>query len=568
MTRRLTRFYEFDAFRLDLRDRLLWRAGEVVPLTPKLFDILLVFLRNRGRILRKDEIISLVWGDTIVEEGSLTRNVSRLRRLLGESRHPHPFIETVPWRGYRFVSPVVEVDGPPSAPAIESIAVLPFMNAGGDPDLDYLSDGITESLINALSQLPHLKVMSRNSVFRFKGKETDLQEVGRKLNVSAVLTGSVLPHSETLVISTELIDAQDNRHLWGERYSRNLTDIFQLQETLSLEIAETLRLRLSGEEKGRVIGRHSEVGSAYQSYLKGRFYFHKLTPEGVQKGAEYFLQAIASDPSYALAYAALADCYNYLGNPTEAGKAAHRALELDDHLGETRASYAFYRFLYLWEFEEAERDFRRSLEIRPDYAEAHHWYGIFLANMGRHEEALAEARTAVDLDPVSLLMNMTPGLVFYCAHAYDQAREEFQKVLEMDPSYLPALSLVGHCYEQQGDYDKAIAQYQKILQVSGGSAMIEEGILAARGRLEAKCGERGRALEILEVLTSRDGVSAYSLAELYAALGNADQAIRCLASSIENRDLQLVSMKVDPNFVSLHDAPRFQDLLRRIGLPT
>ena len=568
MTRRLTRFYEFDVFRLDLRDRLLWRAGEIVPLTPKLFDILLVFLQNSGRLLRKDEIITQVWGEIVVEEGSLTRNVSRLRRLLGEGHNPHPYIETVPWRGYRFITPVVEVDGPPSIPAIESIAVLPFTNAGGDPDMDYLSDGITESLINALSQLPHLKVMSRSAVFRFKGKETDPHEVGRKLNVSAVLTGSVLPHSETLIISTELIDAGDNRHLWGERYSRNLTDIFQLQKTLSLEIAETLRSRLSGEEKGRVTGRHSEVGAAYQCYLKGRFYFYKMTPDGVQKGVEYILQAIESDPSYALAYAALADCYNYLGKPTESGKAAERALELDECLGETRASYAFYRFLYLWEFEKAELDFRRSLEIRPDYAEARHWLGIFLANLGRHEEALAEARKAVDLDPVSPLMTMTPGLVLYCDHAYDQAREEFQKVLDLDPSYLPALSLIGHCYEQQGSYEKAMEQYLKVSQVSGGSTMIDRGILAAMGRLEAKCGDRSRAHEILDGLMSSDGVSAYSLAEVHAALGDAEQALRWLSNSIENRDLQLVSLKVDPNFVTLHDDPRFQEHLRRIGLPT
>jgi TolB-like protein/Tfp pilus assembly protein PilF len=567
MERRTRLFYEFGPFRVDARERVLLREGQVVPLTPKLFDILIVLLQNSGRILSKDEIISLVWRDTVVEEGNLTRNISRLRRILGESRNHHPYIETVPWRGYGFATTVKEVGQRAAAPAIESIAVLPFINVSGDPEADYLSDGITESLINILSQLPHLKVMSRNSVFRYKGREADAQAVGRELKVSAVLTGSILPHSETLVISTELVDAQDNRRLWGERYNRKLTNIYQLGEAISLEIAGTLRLRLTGEERQRLTTRHSATPEAYRRYLRGRFYFHKLTPDGMQKGIDYLQQAIETDPNYAMAFAALTDCYNYLGNPAEAKKTAMRALELDEKLGEARASLAFFRFIYDWDFEEAEREFQRALEMSPNYAEAHHWYAIFLANMDRHEEAIAEAKRAEELDPISLLMSMTPGLALFCAHAFDQAVEEFQKVLDMDPNFMPARSLLGHTYEQKGLYEEAIAEYLKVSEGAGRNAVVESAIRAVIGRIHAKCGRRSQALEILNEVSEPNEAVAHSGAEIYAALGEKDQAFACLEKLYETRAPQLVSLKINPNLTSLRTDPRFSELLRRIGLP-
>ncbi|HSE96894.1 MAG TPA: tetratricopeptide repeat protein, partial [Blastocatellia bacterium] len=400
-----------------------------------------------------------------------------------------------------------------------------------------------------------------------KGREADAQTIGRELKVSAVLTGSILPHSETLIVSAELIDAQDNRHIWGERYNREATNIFQLQEAISSEIAEKLRLQLIGEEKQRLAGRVSPNPEAYRSYLKGRFHFHKLTPEGVQKGIEYFRQALETDPDYAMAYAALSDCYNYLGNSAEAKQAALRALELDETLGEARASLAFVTFMYDWDFEGAEREFKLALRMSPGYAEAHHWYAVFLANMGRSDEALAEARRAEELDPVSLLMSMTAGLTLFCAHAYDRAFEEFQRVLEMEPNFIPARSLLGHTYEQKGLFNEAVAEYAKVVEGTGGNAAVETAITAAIGRVHARCGRIDQAIEALNKISERGDEIAILVAEVYAALGEKDRAFEWLDKAYEKHDLQLASLKVDPNLDSLRSDPRFADLLRRVGLP-
>src|SRR5262249_41237006 len=264
----------------------------------------------------------------------------------------------------------------------------PFINVGGDPDTEYLSEGISESLINSLSQLTYLKVISRNSAFRYKGREIDAQTVGRELRVRAVLTGRILPHSEALVISAELIDAEDSSQIWGERYRRSPADIFVMQEAIAHEIAEKLRYKLTGAEKERLDKRNTSDPEAYQLYLRGRYHFHRLTPQGVEKGIEYLRRAIERDGDYALAYVGLADCYNYSAKRAEAMEATAKALELDDHLAEARATLAFHRFVYDWDFQGAEIEFKRALELNPNYAEAHHWYAVYLANMARHDEAI------------------------------------------------------------------------------------------------------------------------------------------------------------------------------------
>src|SRR5947209_4334675 len=280
--------YQFGPFRVDTRERRLLRDGEVVPLTPKVFDILLVLVQNSGHILSKDEVMNLVWPNTAVEEGNIARNISTLRNALGERPREHQYIETVPWRGYRFVANVKEVRDESVRTAISSIAVLPFVNVADDPSLEYLADGITESLINDLSQLAPLKVMSRNSVFRYKGRETEALTVGRDLNVQAIVTGRVARHDDLLSISVELVDARDDSHLWGAQYLRQSSDIFTMPERIAQEITEKLCLKLTGEEQRRLTRRHTESAEAYQFYLKGRYHFNKLTVDGVQKGIEHF----------------------------------------------------------------------------------------------------------------------------------------------------------------------------------------------------------------------------------------------------------------------------------------
>src|SRR5438105_4562528 len=394
--------YEFGPFRVDARERRLLRGGEVVPLTPKVFDILLVLVQNRGHILSKDEVMKLVWPNTAVEEGNIARNVSTLRNALDERPRESKYIETVPWRGYRFIAAVKEVPVESARPAISSIGVLPFVNVASDPNLDYLADGIAETLIDNLSQLAQLKVMSRNSTFRYKGREAEVSIIARELKVESVLMGRVAVRDDLLSVSVELVDARDDTHIWGAQYLRNPADLFTMQETIAREITDKLRLKLTSEDQKRLTRRHTESTEAYQLYLKGRYYFNKLTVVGVQKGIEHHQQAVRNDPHYALAYAALGDGYNYFAKPVEAKQALSKALELDQNLGEAHASLGFFKFIYDWDFAGAERAFKQALDLNPNYAEAHSWSAIYFANTGRHEEAAVEAKVAVDLDPLSL----------------------------------------------------------------------------------------------------------------------------------------------------------------------
>src|SRR6185503_3525920 len=323
-----------------------------------------------------------------------------------------------------------------SRKSIESLAILPLINAGEDPDTEYLSDRITESIINNLSQLPKLRVMARSTVFRYKGKEVDPQEVGRSLGVRAVLAGRMLQRGETLIIKVELVDTSDGSHLWGEQYNRKLADIFTIEEEISSVISEKLRLKLDSAQKKKLARRHTENTEAYQLYLKGRYYWNKRTADGIKKGIEYFNQAIDSDPNYALAYAGVADSYNILASystiaPKDAfprSKAAARtALELDDKLSEGYASLAFAIFGYDWNWTEAERAFKRAIDLNPGYGSAHQWYGLFLAAMDRMSEAFAEVKIAEELDPLSLPVNTNAGWLLYLSRRYDEAIETYDK---------------------------------------------------------------------------------------------------------------------------------------------
>src|SRR5262245_49428719 len=343
--------YQFGPYKLCARERVLRWDGEPIPLTPKVFDLLLVLVQNSGHLLTKGELLQLVWPDTAVEESNLARHVSTLRKAFKAGER---YIETIPWRGYRFNAEVRFEDEPP---VIDSLAVLPFLNESAGPVEEYLPDGITEALTNRLSLVPGLKVMSRNSVFRYKVCEPNARFpeaniVGKQLDVRAVLTGRIRQAGGILVVSVELIDTTDNRQLWGTQYRRDLSDIFSLQESISQEIVERLRPRLANK-KSHVTKRHTENPEVYHLHLKGRFFWNKLTLEGVRKGMDLFQQAIARNPDYAPAYAGLVDCYLSLDNPVEAEKAAAKALLLDPSLAEVHASLGFLRFLHDWDWRKA-----------------------------------------------------------------------------------------------------------------------------------------------------------------------------------------------------------------------
>jgi TolB-like protein/Tfp pilus assembly protein PilF len=459
--------------------------------------------------------------------------------------------------------------------AIDSVAVLPFANASGDPSSEYLSDGISESIINSLSRLPNLRVMARSTVFHFKGKESDPQKVGHELGVRAVLAGRLLQRGDTLVVQTELVDVDKGSQLWGEQYNRKLADILTVQEDISQEISEKLRLRLTGEEKTRLTKRHIVNPEAYQLYLKGRYYWNKRTEEGLHNAIEHFNQAIEKDPNYALAHAGLADGYISLGHYSllpskeafaKAREAAAKALELDDTLGEAHNALAEMKEDYDWDWPGAEREFRRAIELNPGYATAHQWYGGLLSELGRHEEALAEIKRAQQLDPLSLIINTDHGRVLLYAGQDDLGIEQLRKTLEMDPNFAPAHYHLGFAHLRKGAFADAIAEFQRATTLSPNITFYKAGLGYAYARAD-KSAEARKLLSELEDLSRRRYVSWCDIAIIYAGLGEKDQAFTFLEKAYEQRDRGFVYMKVAPYLETLRSDPRFQDLLRRVGLP-
>ena len=459
--------------------------------------------------------------------------------------------------------------------AIESIAVLPFDNQNHDPETEYLSDGLTDSIINSLTQLPNLKVTARSSVFRYKGKQTDPIAVANELGVRAVLTGRLMQRGDRLTIGVELIDARDNKQLWGEQYERPLSDLLSVQHEVAKEITSNLRLKLSGAEQERVTKHYTENPEAYQLYLKGRFYWNKRTGEAIQKAIDYFSQAIEKDPAYALAYAGLADSYVVSANPLppreampKAKAAAMRALELDETLAEAHTSLARVLAIYDWDWPGAEKEFKRAIELNPRYAIAHQWYGDYFEVTGRHNESIAEERRAVELDPLSLTISFELGTAFYYARNYDQAIEQFQKTLELDPNFPAVYAFLPAAYEQKGMYDEAIAGFQKGITPRGRSGwpMTVPGL----GHVYAVSGKKGDARTVLNELKQLSGqeyVPAYGIALIYAGLGEKDQAFAWLEKAYEEHSFKMAWLKVEPRWDSLRSDPRFADLVHRLGLP-
>ncbi|HST24031.1 MAG TPA: BTAD domain-containing putative transcriptional regulator [Blastocatellia bacterium] len=461
----------------------------------------------------------------------------------------------------------------PDTKAIDSLAILPLVNDTDAPEAEYLSDGITESIINGLSQLRQLRVMARSTVFRYKAKEVDPQTVGRELGVRAVMTGRVLHLGETLIIRTELVDVADGSQLWGEQYNRRLADIFAVQEEISREITEKLRLQVTGEDQKRLAKRYTENTEAYHAYLKGRYYWNKRTAEWLKKGADSFKQAIAIDPGYALAYAGLSDSYTLLVireamPPSEgfakAKAAAAMALKIDDSLGEAHASLA-HAMLHNWEWKDSEMGFRRSIELNPGYASARHWYSEYLYATGHLDEAIEEVKRAIEFDPLSLIINAHLGDVLYHARQYDQSIEQNRKVIEMDSSFAVARMDLGRAYGQIGMYEEAIAELKQTAKLFGDSL---EGSWWT-GLFYAAWGKTDEARAVLDELKKESNerhVSPYGVALIHTALGEKDQAFEWLEKAYEAHDGELFNLKVEPSLDPLRRDSRFTDLLRRVGL--
>ena len=456
-------------------------------------------------------------------------------------------------------------------PEISSIAILPFVNVNANADTEYLSNGLADSLINSLSQTSKLRVIARSSVFSYKGKEVDPQTIARELNVEGIVTGRITQRGDNLSISVELTDARDKSHVWGEQYNRPVSDLLAVQEEISREISNQLRLNLTGEELKRLGKRYTENTDAYQLYLKGRYFANQYSEDGFKKAVDQFHLAIQKDSKYALAYAGLAETYwvasaQFL-QPREAmpkaREAALEALKIDDTLAEAHTSLAAVQAFYDYDIVSSEREFKRALELNPGSASAHQWYAWYLFVLKRPEEALREIRRAQELDPLSLLINGEVGMAYYFARQYDRAIEEDKKAVEMDPNNSFARIGLTRNYIQIRKYEEAIATASK-------PEPDDSYLLASLGEAYARSGKTAEAQKVIDKLnelTKQRYVPPYAVAWIYVGLGQKQQALDWLEKSYANREDTMIWLNSDPSLDDLRSEPRFQDLVRRVGLP-
>ena len=457
---------------------------------------------------------------------------------------------------------------------IDSVAVLPFVIVNADQNTQDLSAAMTESLTNSLAKLPAFKrVIASYSVFHLKNSVTDLEAVGRNLNVQSVLTGKVVQRGEDIYINVELIDVRDNRHIWGDTYKFNQSEIFNVQEKINQQITENLRLKLSSEDRARLSKRYTENIEAYRLYTIGRNYWNKRQNQEIEISIEYFKRAINEDPGYALAYAGLADAYAVLGsggkNTSEemlkARKAAEKALELDNTLAEAHTSLAIIKLKYDWDWPNVEAEFKRALELNQNSAEAHYWYASYLAAIGRPDESIAESRRAQELDPLNPTYVLHVGRTLYFARRYDQVIEQCQKAIEMNSKSSVAHFLLGYAYAQKGMFKEAVAEFEQAMNLSVDNWHMK----AALGYTYAMWGKRDEALKILDDLKGRypnNHNLSFNIAVLCTGLGDKDQAFEWLEKAYEDRYSSLAYLKVEPVFDTLRTDSRFENLLRRIGL--
>ncbi len=462
---------------------------------------------------------------------------------------------------------------------INSVAVLPFANASADPSMEYLSDGITEGIIDRLSGLPNVKVISRTSAFRYKRRDIEPQKVAKELGVDALVTGRVVQRGDDLSVSAELVDAREDKQLWGEQYSRKLTEVVSIQQEIATAISGSLRVRLTSEEKTRLAKSPATNPEAYQLYLKGRYHANQTTAAGLRKGIEYFQQAIDQDPSYALAYAGLADSYSALGSgwinlpPTDsfpkAEEAALKALQLDDTLAEAHAALAYAEF-FDWDWPSAEREFKRAIELNPNSALSHARYAECLKTRLRLNESIAEAQRAQELDPLSPDIVSQQGNVDFVARRFDESIAQFQKALDLNPNLPVARAMIGLADAMKRMYPQALAEYDKIADQDKVTAAGNQFVAGTLGWVCAVSGRRTDALKIVREfkdLSAHAYVDFYWSGAIYAGLGDKDEAFRLLERSYKEHAATMPYLAVDPFWSGMRSDPRFADLLRRVRLP-
>jgi len=631
MSEQKQHFYEFGPFRLDPLKRRLLRDGEPIRLTPKAFDLLLALVEESGRTIEKDELLDKVWPGTAVEENNLNQNITALRKSLGDSRPDSQYIATISGVGYRFVADVKKVDAEPvlaerrkdakepakeevktsvaplrgklfryalpvfallilaalvyafyprdkpPALGISSIMVLPLENLSGDPEQEYFADGMTDALIGDLAKIGGLHVISRTSSMHYKGTKKSMPEIARELKVDAVVEGTVQRSGERVVIRAQLIHAATDRHLWVETYQRGMRDILDLQSEIAQAVAREVQIQMTPAEQARLTSRHPVRPKAFDDYLQGRYlYWNKRTEENLRKSIGHFQSAIKEDPSYALAYAGLADCYNALGTVQvgamppidarrDAEQAALKALELDSSLAEAHSTLGQVKH-FNWNWTGAEQDFKRAIELNPNYANGHNFYAGYLMSVGRVDESIAASNRARELDPFSLSVSAQRGFLLENARRYTEAIEQLRGVIAMDPNHYQAYWILGHTYAANQQFDEAVAAAEKAVELSERTPGAL-GILGLAYGLAGRKADANKVLNELLKLNESRYVTPAALVNVYIGLGDKDQAFAWLEKAYEERSNYIAYLKVFPIVDPLRSDPRFADLVRRVGLP-
>ena len=615
--------YRFEDFRLDTARKLLFRAGETVPITRKAFEVLLLLVENNGELVEKEELMRSVWRDSFVEEANLTQTISVLRKTFGESPNQHRFIVTEPGKGYRFVASVsksgegagdVEKSPTRSAPfvrasalvviflaivlitsgfyfwsrgdaqgsqtvvpkQVKSIAVLPFKNIEPDREKELLGIGMADAVITKLSHVKSIVVRQTKSVIRYADTTPEAMKVGRDINVDAVLEGNIQQADGRIRVSVRLYHVSDGALLWAENFDERDTDIFALQDSISEKVVYSLALQLNSDERDKLRHRYTENIESYKIYNRGRFFWNNRNGDDLRKSIEVFEQALALDENYALAYSGLADSYVVLQFFSHTQKndffpkakaAAEKALSLDPDLAEPHAALAMYRQLYDWDWEGAEAEFKLAIAATPNYATAHQWYGEFLSSMGRFDESVAELEKAVELDPLSLSTNTALAQPYLASGRYAEAIEKLKPALELDDqNFSLALLYMGRAYDGLGDHKEAIAQYEKNSRKRGGGGPYFTASLINSYARDGQKKEAEKQLDALIKLAEKMPVSNYVLARGFAPLGYKEKALEKLEKAFEVRDGLLIILKTDRNFDDLRSEPRFQEILRKMNL--
>jgi TolB-like protein/DNA-binding winged helix-turn-helix (wHTH) protein/Flp pilus assembly protein TadD len=620
----------FGTFEFEPDSGELRRHGLRVKLRGQPIEVLTLLLQRPGEAVSREELQKRLWpADTYVDfEHSLNAAMGRLRTALGDSADAPRFIETVAGRGYRFIAPVsrpaeeipkalpvaAQDQKPGQKPVrrrrrvwltgatagfvllalivitlpgvrdtirnrnfspIRSLAVLPLANLSGDPQQDYFVDGMTDALRQHLEGFSSLRVISRTSSMHYRGSSKPIPDIARELNVDAVVDGSVLRSGDRVRINVELVLARLDRHLWSNSYEGDLRNVFFLQAEVARKIADDVRVTLTPRDRARLARVRASNPDAYLAYSKGRFFWNKRSEQDLKKAIGFFQQAVDKDPDYALAYDGLADCWLPLGwygflSPAEtfpyAKAAVRRALRLDDSLAEAHTSLAFVNLYYDRDWTGAEREFRRAIDLNPNYANGHHWYAEFLSLVGRHTEAISESQRARELDPLSIIIDTWVSSRYFFARQYDQAIEEGRHAVEMEPGFGPARLVLGQAYEQKGMLKEAIVEFERASSLSGGGSMYAASLAHALGG----AGRRVEALKVMDDLSSRAArgfVSSYDLAIARLGIGDKDKAFELLRAAVEERSPRVAFLGVDPRFGGLRGDGRFRALLRSIGLP-